>query len=136
MQGLFYLSGSSDHTHIDLRYVLRSVGFSGGLKGCKIQAGIDRGELAGLDGYDAVLLWNDYERTGNQKALETLLAYNSQDIISLEALMVLAYNLKLKDTPFSGTHQLPAPEVPEISFKGDPETIERIKFEKRTAFSV
>ena len=123
-----------DHTHIDLRYVLRSVGFSGGLKGCEIKAGIDRGELAGLDGYDAVLLWNDYERSGNQKALETLLAYNSQDIVNLETLMVLAYNLKLKDTPFFGVNELPEPAVPEIPFKGDLETIERIKVEKMTAF--
>jgi len=117
---------SLDHTQIDLRYVLRSVGFSGGLKGCEIQAGIDRGELTGLDGNDAVLLWNDYERTGNQKALETLLAYNSQDIVNLEALMVLAYNLKLKDTPFIETNELPDPVLPEIPFKGDQETIERI----------
>ena len=28
--------------HIDLRYVLKSVGFSGGLKGCERKAGIDR----------------------------------------------------------------------------------------------
>ena len=125
---------SLDHTHIDLRYVLRSVGFSGGLKGCEIQAGIDRGELTGLDGNDAVFLWNDYERTGNQKALETLLAYNSQDIVNLEALMVLAYNLKLKDTPFIETNELPDPVLPEIPFKGDQETIERIKIEKRSAF--
>lgn len=124
---------SIDHTHIDLRYVLRSAGFGGGLKGCETQAGIDRGELTGLDGYDAVLLWNDYERKGNQKALETLLAYNSQDIVNLQTLMVLAYNLKLKDTPFSGVNELPEPVVPEIPFKGDLETIERIKFEKMTA---
>ena len=124
-----------DQTHIDLRYVLRSVGMTGGLKGCEIQAGIDRGELKGLDGYDAVLLWNDYEPNGNEKALETLLAYNSQDIVNLEALMVLAYNLKLKDTPFIGVNELLDPVVPEIPFKGDAETIERVKVEKMTAFS-
>lgn len=123
-----------DHTHIDLRYVLRSVGLTGGLKGCETQAGIDRGELTGLDGYDAVLLWNDYQRKGNQKALKTLLAYNSQDILSLETLMVLAYNRKLKDTLFVETNKLPDPALPEIPFNGDPETIERIKIEKRGAF--
>ncbi|NVM20262.1 MAG: ribonuclease H-like domain-containing protein [Desulfobacterales bacterium] len=124
-----------NHTHIDLRYVLGSVGFSGGLKGCETQAGIERGELTGLDGYDAVLLWNDYKRNGSQKALETLLAYNSQDIVNLEVLMVLGYNLKLKDTPFWGTSQLRDPVVPEIPFKGDLETIERIKIEKMNTFS-
>ena len=125
---------SAFSTHIDLRYILRSVGLTGGLKGCETQAGIDRGELTGLDGYDAVLLWNDYQRNGNQKALETLLAYNSQDIVNLEILMVLAYNLKLKDTPFVQINQLPDPVLPKIPFKGDPETIERIRIEKRSEF--
>ena len=124
-----------EQAHIDLRYVLRSVGFSGGLKGCETKAGIDRGDLIGLDGYDAVLLWYDYERNGNQKALETLLAYNSQDIVNLETLMVMAYNLKLKDTPFAGVNELPEPAMPEIPFEGDLETIERIKMEKATAFA-
>jgi len=48
--------------------------------------------------------------------------------------MVHAYNLKLKDTPFLETNKLPDPVLPEIPFKGDPETIERIKIEKATAF--
>jgi uncharacterized protein YprB with RNaseH-like and TPR domain len=117
---------------IDLRYILSSLGFTGGLKGCEIKAGIDRGELAGLDGYDAVLLWNDYRRTGNQKALETLLAYNMHDVVNLETLMVMAYNLKLKDTPFSGIKELPDPVLPEIPFKGDLGTIDTVQIEKRT----
>jgi hypothetical protein len=95
-----------------------AVGFSGGLKGCETKAGIERGNLIGLDGYDAVLLWYDYQRNGNQKALKTLLAYNSQDIVNLETLMVMAYNLKLKDTPFGGVNELPEPAVPEIPFEG------------------
>ncbi len=122
-----------DQAHIDLRYVLSSLGYTGGLKGCEIKAGIDRGKLGGLDGYDAVLLWNDYQQTGNQKALETLLAYNGEDIVNLEALMVMAYNMNIKDTPFSGINGLPDPIVPEVSYDGDLETIERIKAEKMTA---
>jgi len=46
-----------NQVHIDLRYVLRSLGYTGGLKGCEKQAGIDRGNLEGVDGYFAVLLW-------------------------------------------------------------------------------
>jgi uncharacterized protein YprB with RNaseH-like and TPR domain len=124
-----------EQTHIDLRYVLRSLGFSGGLKGCETKAGIDRGELTGLDGYDAVLLWNEYRRTGGQKALETLIAYNLQDVINLEALMVMAYNLKLNDTPFLETNRLQAPVVPVVPFKGDTETIDRIDMGKRAALN-
>jgi len=64
------------------------------------KAGIDRGELEKIDGYFAVLLWNDYRINHNRKPLEILLAYNIQDVVNLEILMVLSYNLKLKDTPF------------------------------------
>ena len=33
------------HAHIDLRYVLSSLGYRGGLKGCERQMGMDRGDL-------------------------------------------------------------------------------------------
>ena len=119
-----------NQVHIDLRYTLRSLGYSGGLKGCEKKAGIDRGDLEGVDGYFAVLLWDDYRRNKNQKALETLLAYNIQDVVNLETLMVLSYNLKIRDTPFIQSHQLLFPSTPEIPFKGDRETVERIRQER------
>lgn len=118
-----------DHAHIDLRYVLSSLGYRGGLKGCERQLGIDRAELDGVDGFFAVLLWRDYLRTGNRKALDTLLAYNIQDVVNLETLMVIAYNLKLRETPFSETHALPPPSLPAMPFAADPDTIERIRIE-------
>jgi uncharacterized protein YprB with RNaseH-like and TPR domain len=102
-----------DHVHIDLRYVLASLGYRGGLKGCERMLGIDRGDLEGIDGYFAVLLWDDFKRKGNQKALDTLLAYNTLDVVNLETLMVAAYNGKLTDTPFLLTHQLSTPSYPE-----------------------
>ncbi|MBW1642466.1 MAG: ribonuclease H-like domain-containing protein, partial [Deltaproteobacteria bacterium] len=83
-----------DHSHIDLRYVLVGLGFSGGLKGCERQLGINRGDLSGVDWYFAVLLWNDYIRNNNKRALETLLAYNIEDVVNLEKLMVISYNMK------------------------------------------
>ena len=120
-----------DHAHIDLRYVLSSFGFRGGLKGCERAAGIDRGTLSGLDGYDAVLLWYDYEYNGNEKALETLLAYNGQDIVNLETLLILAYNENLRLTPFVTTNRIPEPLIPTLPFVADRETIEKIRFQKR-----
>ena len=60
-----------NHAHLDLRYILRSLGLSGGLKSCEHQLGLNRGGLEGIDGYFAVLLWKDYLK-GNHKALETL----------------------------------------------------------------
>jgi uncharacterized protein YprB with RNaseH-like and TPR domain len=115
------------HAHIDLRYVLKSLGYSGGLKRCEKALGLDRGDLDGVDGFFAVLLWQEFRQTGNIKALETLLAYNIEDVVNLETLMVLAYNMKLKETPFSRTHVLPPPKIPDIPFKPDRPTIERIR---------
>ncbi|MFP5213215.1 MAG: ribonuclease H-like domain-containing protein [Acidobacteriota bacterium] len=117
-----------NHAHIDLRYVLRSLGYSGGLKGCEKQLGLDREELDGVDGFFAVLLWQDYKRRGNRAALDTLLAYNIMDTVNLETLMVIAYNMKLqRQTLFAGTHVLQLPEQPEIPFSADLGTIERIR---------
>jgi uncharacterized protein YprB with RNaseH-like and TPR domain len=116
-----------NQSHIDLRYVLKSLGYSGGLKGCERQLGIDRKELAGVDGYFAVILWDDFERKKNLKALETLLAYNAADVVNLETLLVMAYNLKLRGTPFSASHHLDMPARPHIPFKPDRETISRLR---------
>ena len=113
--------------HIDLRYVLASLGYRGGLKGCERQLGIFRGELADVDGYFAVLLWQDFKRKGNERALETLLAYNTLDVVDLETLMVLAYNLKLEETPFADALRLPVTQPPENPFAADPETIRRLQ---------
>ena len=87
--------------HLDLRYVLNALGYRGGLKECEKQMGISRGDLEGVDGYTAVLLWQDYCRSGNVQALETLLAYNMEDTVNLEKLAFLAYNEAIKQTPFA-----------------------------------
>ncbi|WDP89915.1 MAG: ribonuclease H-like domain-containing protein [Desulfobacter sp.] len=116
-----------DHAHIDLRYVLKSLGYAGGLKRCEHELGISRGDLEGVDGYFAILLWADYQQNANEKALETLLAYNIEDVVNLEHLMVLAYNMKLKGTPFAETCGLPRPNGPELPFSPDPGTIARLK---------
>ena len=116
-----------DHAHIDLRYVLKSLGYSGGLKRCEQALGIDRHELEGVDGWFAVLLWFDYLNGGNEKALETLLAYNIEDVVNLEQLCVAAYNMKIQETPFADSDLLPLPLRPEVHFIPDRETIYRIK---------
>jgi uncharacterized protein YprB with RNaseH-like and TPR domain len=116
-----------DHAHIDLRYVLKSLGYTGGLKMCELALGIDRGDLDGVDGYFGVLLWLDYQQNKNDKALETLLAYNIEDVVNLETLMVMAYNMKIEETPFYESHQIALPVRPEIPFKPDLATIDRLK---------
>ena len=115
------------HAHIDLRYVLASLGYRGGLKGCEVQLGLDREDLADVDGFFAVLLWLDYQENGNAKALETLLAYNAEDVVNLSTLMVLAYNMKVATTPFADRLRLPDPPPADVPFQAHTPTIERIK---------
>ncbi len=113
--------------HIDLRYVLHSLGLKGGLKKCEKTLGIHRGDLEGLDGFFAVLLWREYSLYRNSGALQTLLAYNIADVLSLETLMVTAYNLKLKETPFYGQLEVLTAQPPENPFAADMETVFRIR---------
>jgi uncharacterized protein len=113
--------------HIDLRYLLASLGYRGGLKGCERKLGIDREDLEGVDGFFAVLLWNEYRRNRSKKALETLLAYNILDVVNLETLMVMSYNMKLAQTPFAQSHRLPLPSPPQMPFSPDRATIQAIR---------
>ena len=78
--------------HIDLCYALRRLGLRGGLKHIEHQLDIPRSpETEGLDGWDAVRLWREWER-GSQEALDLLKAYNSEDILNLEILLRHAYH--------------------------------------------
>jgi uncharacterized protein YprB with RNaseH-like and TPR domain len=114
---------------IDLRHVLASLGFRGGLKGCEQQLGINRGTLEEVDGYFAVLLWHDFHRSGNAKALDTLLAYNVEDTVNLEYLMIEAYNRKIATLPFAQSHTIRHnPKTPANPFVPDPDTIDRLKW--------
>ncbi|RJX31154.1 MAG: exonuclease [Desulfurivibrio sp.] len=108
-----------NQVHIDLRYILARLGYRGGLKGCERQLGINRLDLDGVDGYWAVLLWQEFARSGNARALQTLLAYNVADAVNLEPLLVHAYNLHIASTPFALSHYIPLPESPEPPFYPD-----------------
>jgi hypothetical protein len=85
-----------DVPHVDLLHACRSVGLKGGLKAVERQAGLHRAEeLDGVDGWTAVLLWHEYEATGDQRALDTLIAYNLEDVINLRPLAQIVWNRKL-----------------------------------------
>jgi len=113
--------------HLDLRYLLAGLGFKGGLKRCEILLGLDRGDLTGVDGYAAVLLWQLYRRTGDRRALDTLLAYNIMDTVNLERLMVETYNRYLARTPFASEYRLEMPTFPEFPCRPDPGTVAEIR---------
>lgn len=115
------------HTHIDLRYILKSLGYSGGLKSCERQLGIGRtGILGDVDGYFAILLWRDYTRKKNKKSLETLLSYNIEDVLNLEYLMIEAYNRKQRELPLD-LEKLGMSKPPENPFAIHAPTVKRIK---------
>jgi hypothetical protein len=116
-----------NQAHIDLRFVLARLGFRGGLKGCEKQLGIDRGALDGVDGSFAVSLWHQYDRYNDEKALETLLAYNIEDTVNLERLLVEAWNRNLGRTPFAEDLLLPFPEAPRLIFQPDLDCVARIR---------
>jgi hypothetical protein len=109
--------------HVDLRYVFRALGLGGGLKHIEHCLGFDRGELEGVDGYMAVLLWNLFRRTGDERVLETLLAYNAEDVLTLEPLMYHAYNRHLAGTPFSQAVALSVPPVAPNPFRASPRAL-------------
>lgn len=114
--------------HLDLRFILRSLGFRGGLKACEKSIGIDRGELRNVNGYTAVLLWQKY-REGCPEALETLLAYNVADTVNLEKLMVFAYNEKLRSYPFPQLSMSLPPKKIVIPYQVHPEILQEINHE-------
>lgn len=76
--------------HIDLMYLCRRVGLTGGQKAIETELGINfRDDLKGVDGFAAVLLWHRYLR-GDLKALRRLIAYNRADIAAMGSLFDVA----------------------------------------------
>jgi len=78
---------------VDLRFLLKDLGYTGGLKKIEVDIGLSRGDdMTGVTGYTAVLLWKYYKRTRDRRALNTLIHYNILDTINLEYLLRMAYN--------------------------------------------
>ncbi len=87
--------------HIDLRFLLKKLGYIGGLKKIEKAFGLIRDpEIAGMEGYDAVLLWKAY-LWGDRDALRRLIKYNTADIVNLKPLMEMGYGeMKSRLLPF------------------------------------
>ena len=84
--------------HIDLCYMLKRLGYRGGLKHIEGQMGISRSNATtGLSGWDAVRLWREY-RTGRRNSLETLLAYNAEDVRNMSDLLAEGYRRLARKT--------------------------------------
>ncbi|MBL8066599.1 MAG: ribonuclease H-like domain-containing protein [Chthonomonadaceae bacterium] len=87
-----------DHLHFDLCHGFKRLGVRGGLKKIEKQMGIERStETDGLDGRDAITLWRLYQQ-GNEKALDTLIQYNQEDVVNMERLAAIAYDRLCQQT--------------------------------------
>lgn len=72
--------------HVDLMYLCRRAGLTGGQKRIEQALGISmRDDIEDIDGAAAVALWHDYIR-GNENALRRLIAYNRADIAAMGAI--------------------------------------------------
>jgi uncharacterized protein len=83
-----------DQAHVDLRFVLASLGYRGGLKAVERNLGLDRdAAIQDVNGFEAVRLWHRYCR-GSRAALEKLVLYNLTDVVNLVELAETAVRLK------------------------------------------
>ena len=77
--------------HFDLCFAAKRLGIKGGLKKLEGDFGIVRDEsVQGLDGYDAVKLWEQY-RAGSCEAMDRLIQYNREDTVNLMAIAPILY---------------------------------------------
>lgn len=82
--------------HVDLCFMLRKLGYRGGLKSIEAQMGLRRSNATtGLSGWDAVRLWQEY-RYGREASLETLLAYNEEDVRNMSDLLSEGYRQRAR----------------------------------------
>lgn len=88
--------GFSPQGSLDLYPSSRYLGLRGGLKKIEMDLGFTRDQSQGLSGRDAVRLWHLYRRREDEEALDTLVAYNREDVKSLPLLlshlMTLSYS--------------------------------------------
>ena len=107
-----FSSARLDQAHIDLRFVLASLGHRGGLKAIERRLGLSRdASIEGVDGFEAVYLWRRAER-GDRAALEKLLLYNLTDVVNLVELAETAVAAKRRATAFPGEFSGPLPRLP------------------------
>ncbi|MFZ0889248.1 MAG: ribonuclease H-like domain-containing protein [Candidatus Binataceae bacterium] len=93
--------------HVDLRFLAKRVGLTGGQKKIERKLGIKRCQsIASLEGEAAPLLWHRYRR-GDIEALKLLVSYNHADIEGMKGIFdaVVARLLRRERVPLP--HELP-----------------------------
>src|SRR5438552_2506078 len=84
------------HVHLDLRFLLRSIGIGGPLKEIEQKLGIRRGrDITDIGGREAAVLWSRFLK-GDDEALRKLVLYNLSDTKNLKTLMDYCYRRKFQ----------------------------------------
>ena len=83
---------------IDLMDEAAHYGYRGGLKVVEKRFGFKRETEGCAAGRDAIRLWEEYAATGSRKYLDTLLAYNREDVLALVAVAKSVLRLSLENT--------------------------------------
>jgi uncharacterized protein YprB with RNaseH-like and TPR domain len=97
-----------EQPHVDLCFVGRRLGLRGGLKAVELQTGIEReAELLGMNGADAICLWNRWRHRRDEEARRLLLAYNEADCVNLEPLADQLYCRMVQQV--TGAESVPDP---------------------------
>ncbi|SDL66904.1 Uncharacterized conserved protein YprB, contains RNaseH-like and TPR domains [Geoalkalibacter ferrihydriticus] len=91
--------------HVDLRFMSKRAGFSGGQKVIEEQLGLKRSaKAAEVDGLKATLLWHKY-KWGDEKALRQLIVYNHADVEGMKVIFDKVAKILLKN------YQLPTSKI-------------------------
>jgi uncharacterized protein YprB with RNaseH-like and TPR domain len=102
-----YLGQELACAHLDVWPLARAVGYRGPLKVCAKIAGVQRQTGERMNGARAAELWQIFTRTNDERALKLLLAYNSDDILSLLALCAKLYTRSMEIHPARPRLNLP-----------------------------
>jgi uncharacterized protein YprB with RNaseH-like and TPR domain len=90
--------------HMDLCLIGRRLGYRGGLKAIERRMGINRSsQLTGMNGSDAVHLWNRWRHRRDDEARMQLIRYNEADCVNLEPLADAFYCQMVQSTSPSST---------------------------------
>lgn len=77
--------------HVDLRTVMGRLGERGGLKAIEQRLGFGRPEhLLGVNGADAITLWESFRRLRSPHPLRQLLEYNLYDVVQMRSVAQVA----------------------------------------------
>lgn len=76
--------------HVDLRFLARRAGLAGSLKTVETLAELRRAkDIGDISGYEATVLWSEFEYEGRARSLERLVRYNAADTLVLRPLAEL-----------------------------------------------